>query len=96
MDFLRIMWNTEDFLMAHFYGVMEGNGKQVTRCGTRALGIKTTAASWQGSVRVYLYEKDGEDYALVQLEPWHGEGTNQTLYRGPVSGRKEEQNDVED
>ena len=72
--------------MAHFYGIVEGQAKaQATRRGTRNSGLKTIAASWQGSVHVDLYESDGTDYAVVSLEPWRGTGTSHELYRGPVS-----------
>lgn len=72
--------------MAHFYGVLKGARREVTRCGTKASGLETTAASWQGAVSVYLYAKDGVDYARVSLRPWHGQGTDRLLYDGPVSG----------
>ena len=76
--------------MSHFYGTLQGNRGQATRCGTKNSGIQTVAASWQGCVKVNLYEKDGTDYATVSLAPWHGVGTSKLLYEGPVNGTKEE------
>jgi hypothetical protein len=72
--------------MAHFYGVVSGQARtEATRRGSKNTGLHTTAASWQGSVRTYLYERDGIDYARVMLEPWHGAGTTRVLYDGPVN-----------
>ena len=70
--------------MAHFYGILQGGRKPVTRTGHKNTGLETTAASWQGSVCTYLYEKDGTDYARVFMEPWRGRGVNKVLYDGPV------------
>jgi len=72
--------------MSHFYGVLQGSRGRATRCGTRGSGMQTTAASWQGCVTVSLYERDGRDYARVQLGRWHGAGTDQLIYDGPVDG----------
>jgi hypothetical protein len=73
--------------MSHFYATMQGNRGQGSRCGTKASGLVTYTASWEGAVKVVLEEHDGVDYATVKLVPWYGEGTEQVLYRGPVSGK---------
>jgi hypothetical protein len=74
--------------MSHFYGTLQGNRSQVTRCGSRASGIEATAASWEGAVNAYVYRDEDldRDIAVVRLIPWHGAGTSRILYRGPVSG----------
>lgn len=72
--------------MAHFYGRMQGQRGEATRCGSKLSGITTTAASWNGAVRVELYEHNGVDHARVELTPWHGKGTSRALYDGPVGG----------
>jgi hypothetical protein len=73
--------------MARFYGIVNGYSKTVaTRRGGTKSGLATTAASWSGAVLVRLYDRDGTDYALVKLTPWHGHGITKTLYDGPVSG----------
>lgn len=72
--------------MAHFYGGVHGNRGQATRLGSKDSGLSTFAASWQGKVTAQLYEKDGIDYALVQLQPHMGSGTSKVLYDGPVGG----------
>lgn len=74
--------------MSHFYGIVQGNRGEATRGGSRDSGFTATAASWQGSVRVYLYHDDetGNDMARVSLAPWHGRGTDAVIYDGPVSG----------
>ena len=72
--------------MAHFYGRLKGARGEATRCGHKSSGLYIAAASWQGSVRVTLYERDGIDYATVYLDPWQGIGTHRVLYEGPVAG----------
>jgi hypothetical protein len=74
--------------MAHFYGTVQGDRGEASRMGGKRGGLTTQAASWQGSVRTRLYEKDGQDYALVSLEPWQGAGVSKVLYDGPVGGEK--------
>lgn len=72
--------------MSHFYGVIQGNRGEATRGGSKASGFSATAASWQGSVRVHLYEDAGTDFARITLEPWQGQGASRFLYDGPISG----------
>jgi hypothetical protein len=43
--------------MARLYGVV-------------VIGLQTVAASWQGAVKVSLYERDGMDRTLVELIAW--------------------------
>jgi len=75
--------------MAHFYGTLQGGRGEASRLGHKSSGLRVCAASWQGSVRVYLEhdEKTGEDVAIVRLEPWRGKGESRILYQGPVSGK---------
>ena len=72
--------------MAHFYGTLQGSRGEASRLGTARSGLRTVAASWQGSVRVELYhsEETGQDMCHVYLAPWHGKGTELALYSGPV------------
>ncbi len=72
--------------MAHFRGILQGNRGETSRLGSKASGLTTIAQSWQGAVRVRLYEVDGVDMAHVQLETHYGAGSSRTLYQGPVSG----------
>lgn len=74
--------------MSHFYGTLEGNRGEATRCGTKASGIETYAASWSGAVRVHVYydEDRKEDWARVSLVRWRGSGSEKLLYHGPVAG----------
>jgi hypothetical protein len=77
----------EDEGMAHFYGVVSGRGRTTSsRVGRKNTGLRTVAASWQGAVRVRLYERDGFDRAFVELTSWHGAGVSRVLYDGPVAG----------
>lgn len=70
--------------MAHFYGTLKGSRGEATRCGTKASGLVTYAASWMGAVRSEVFVRDSEDWARVELVPWHGNGTSRFLYEGPV------------
>jgi len=76
--------------MAQFYGEVQGKAKTTAhRLGSRNSGLRVVAASWQGAVEVYLSNdsQTGKDIASVFLTPWHGHGTTQALYVGPVDGR---------
>lgn len=73
--------------MAHFYGLIQGSRGQVTRLGTKKSGLGLIAASWEGAIRVTLFEQDGTDHARIECIPWEGAGTKRTLYSGPVSGK---------
>ena len=74
--------------MSHFYGYVRGSRGDATRGGSKNSGYVATAASWQGSVRVWLShdEETGQDIATVTLAPWHGRGISRDLFSGPVSG----------
>lgn len=70
--------------MAHFYGTLQGNRGEATRCGTKQSGIETYAASWDGAVRTHLYQDDaGRDFACVETVPWQGSGPSVVFYKGP-------------
>jgi hypothetical protein len=72
--------------MSHFYGVLQGNRGEATRCGTKSSGIETYTASFAGAihVRVYFNETDGRDWCVISKTKWHGGGINKVIYRGPV------------
>lgn len=46
--------------MSTFYGTVEGNRGEATRCGSEQSGIRASAQSWNGSVIVRLCHRDGE------------------------------------
>lgn len=80
--------------MAHFYGTIKGSRGEASRLGTKASGLRTTTASWQGAVTVNMVERNGVDYVEVWLTKWHGAGTDKRLYFGPVSGAPEKKTEV--
>jgi hypothetical protein len=72
--------------MAEYLGSVKGARGEVTRLGNKRSGMTTEAASWGGSVRVYLWEHEsGVTWCRVGLNPWHGAGVSHLLYEGPVS-----------
>ena len=73
--------------MSHFYGIVQGNRGEATRCGSKDSGVTTHAASWNGAVRVDVFvdQDTGQDVARVALVPWQGRGVSRVLYEGPVS-----------
>jgi len=74
--------------MSHFYATIQGSRGMATRQGSKKSGMTSYTASWQGCVRVRLWEADGVDMADVSLETWHGRGAypDIVLYHGPVGG----------
>jgi hypothetical protein len=67
--------------MAHFYGTVQGNRGEATRCGSKR-GLETWAAGWGGAIRVQVYHQDGQDYVRVTKQPWHGMGKFEVIYEG--------------
>lgn len=77
--------------MSYFYGTVQGNRGEGTRGGSKASGLETYCASWNGAVkcRVYFNEEKKQDWVRVELTQWHGEGVNRLLYEGAINdGRK--------
>ena len=69
--------------MAHFYGIVAGASKtRATRRGHKGGGLVTTAASWEGAVRVYLHHNQGRDYYVVKLLSWPRGDVIRTLAEG--------------
>ena len=71
--------------MSKYYGTLQGNRGEATRCGSKDSGITTDAAGWGGAVRVCVFDNDGVDWARVCLTKWHGAGVEKPLYDGPVN-----------
>ena len=74
--------------MAQFYGELVGSRGTTTRLGHKGSGLRTTAASWEGAVRVNIRHdpETGHDYASVALVPWEGAGITRTLFEGRIDG----------
>ena len=75
--------------MAVFYGTVQGNNGKAHRCGTKASGIETVAATKRGAVRVsvfvdYALKKEGEIRYVVDLIPWLGSGETKELTSGVI------------
>ena len=66
--------------MAHFYGRLQGNRGEATRCGSKDSGIHTTAESWTSVVRVRMGEDRGDQgvHARISVEGKYS-GTALTL-----------------
>jgi hypothetical protein len=71
--------------MAHFYGTVSGCAKtQATRRGHKASGLQTTAASWQGAIRVSIwhdYETERDRYRVWFID-WPSARERMTLASG--------------
>jgi len=78
--------------MSHFYGTLQGNRGETTRCGTKNSGITIYAAGWGGAIRVDVShdERDDTDSYEVYLVPWHSSGgQSRHLAGGVLSSRGE-------
>lgn len=58
--------------MAHFYGRIQGNRGEATRCGSKNSGINATVESWSTILRTRQNTLDGSDRAAVTLTTKHG------------------------
>lgn len=58
--------------MAHFYGVIQGRGKDRTLQGSEKTGLCVYAASYAGAIQVDLShdEKTGKDKVRIEQIPW--------------------------
>lgn len=69
--------------MSKFYGVLQGERGETTRCGHR--GIESTVASWAGGIRTVLYVDDkGRECYRVEQVSWRGAGVYRLLASGIV------------
>lgn len=68
--------------MAKLYGSVQGSRGQAHRLG--ASSLRTVAASWEGSVKVWLFERGSETHCAIELDTWHGAGTSILIYKGPI------------
>tara|TARA_R110000868_G_scaffold373247_1_gene637173 strand:+ start:328 stop:567 length:240 start_codon:yes stop_codon:yes gene_type:complete len=69
--------------MAHFYGTLQGAGKEVTRRGHADLSV--TAAGWGGAVKVELFvDSEGRDCYNVRQIKWQGVGVDRVLVAGVI------------
>lgn len=75
--------------MAQYRGTISGQRGQASRLGSKASGLVSYTASWQGAVSVSLWydSRTDTDMADVSLTTHtNGAGTERVLYSGPVSG----------
>ncbi len=67
--------------MSHFYGTLQGNRGEATRCATKSSGLTAQAAGWRGCIEVRVeHDPDtGKDVFTVHLTPWKGSGGSRKL-----------------
>lgn len=70
--------------MSHYYGTLQGNRGEATRCGTKDSGIETYAATWNGAIRVKIYHEDGKDKYIIERTTWKGKGEYRLIERGTI------------
>jgi hypothetical protein len=81
--------------MSKFYGTVEGNRGEATRCGTPKSGITTQAASWKGAIRTVVFVDDqGRDAYRVEMIPWQGAGESRVIETGVFPGQAESKADA--
>lgn len=70
--------------MSHFYGVVQGQRGDATRCGSKGSGLRAVAASWAGAIKVSLHVDDqGRDCFQVRQVQWqNGAGINEIIAEG--------------
>lgn len=74
--------------MAHFLGEVMGQRGKASRLGSKQSGLRVTAASWAGAIRVELYvNADGRDSFRVVQDTWHGAGVSEVLAVGVLGVR---------
>ncbi len=71
--------------MSEFYGFVQGNRGPATKGGSKASGIAAAAQSWDGSVSVELFYKDGQIHCRIHAGPGSTSNPGYCLYYGPLS-----------
>ena len=75
--------------MSQFYGKLQGNRGEATRCGTAKSGVVTHAASWKGAIRTVVYVDDqGRDAYRVEMIQWQGAGEYRVIEQGVFPGQE--------
>lgn len=70
--------------MARFYGTIQGGRGEATRLGHANTGLRITAQSYAGDVRVHLYVQEDEDHCCITVTD-HGDSyASLILYDGPI------------
>ena len=71
--------------MSRFYGTVQGNRGQATRCGNASSGLTTETAGWDGCIEVTVYDRDGDgDGFIVSMQPWMGSGDKVGIASGII------------
>ncbi len=70
--------------MTHYYGTLQGSRGEVMEMETKDSGLVAQAASWQGGIRVVLYDVGKTTHVRVARLAWHGKGVDDVLYDGPI------------
>jgi len=79
--------------MSHFYGVVNGQSRtDGTRRGSQRSGLATTAASWDGAIKVDLSydEKAGRNRYTVRMTQWGGSSNHEQLIDTGIVGQPSE------
>jgi hypothetical protein len=71
--------------MARFYGSVQGGRGEATRLGHATSGLRVTAQSYTGDVRVTLYDFKGEDWCRISVAKHADCSPAFYLYEGPIS-----------
>lgn len=74
--------------MSHFYGTLQGQRGEATRCGSRSSGLVTNAASWNGAIQVELYvDAQGRDCYRIHERTWRGAGKHKLIAEGVIGNQ---------
>ena len=68
--------------MSQYYGTLQGNRGEATRCGTKGSGMETYTAGWGGAIRVVLWydEKNKCDRYRITRTSWHCGGSDKAHF----------------
>jgi hypothetical protein len=75
--------------MAHYFGEVQGTRGKATRLGTRSSGLRVTAASWSGAIRVELEHINGRERFLIVALDWPSGDSRRILGQGWLDEERE-------
>jgi hypothetical protein len=72
--------------MSKFYGTINESARRTVPTARGHHSIGTIAASWEGCIKVRLWQDEvtGDICYRVEQSPWHGKGIRQTIADGIV------------
>lgn len=82
--------------MSHFYGFLNGNRGETTRCGSKCSGIHAHIRSWTNDVKASISDYEGKDLLQLQIPDGMKVEINGTEFDLEVFNKRHQEDRVEE